>query len=170
MHSCYHEILDVMGEPIWWTEDGVPRYIPFAPEEAGNLYAYEVALIEIACQACDHRFHVCISSTRMDKALKDRVTVRDRIAGLDTPRRPGMLLPSRSVYCDDPPNINCCAPGPTMTATPVMVEQVWLRSHDEGWVRAPELERPIAPDPIDEPVTDHIRALLDSARRPTQES
>jgi hypothetical protein len=53
MKPSYADIRNrIEAAPLWFDEHGVPRYDPFTPR-MGSIYARDVALIEIQCQACD---------------------------------------------------------------------------------------------------------------------
>lgn len=128
MKTRYSDILSRITErPEWWDDNGVPRYGAFHPDLAPNVYASEVALYLIVCQACGTLFKV---SRTWDKFTTDPVTGR----AADPPSR---LIPD--LYYGDPPNSGCCATGPTMSSESLKVMEFWSR---EGgtWVRRPELE------------------------------
>jgi len=56
-----NDILRRLGPPLWYDEACVPRYDPFEPKLAADIYAGEVALVKIQCQACLKRFKVAFS-------------------------------------------------------------------------------------------------------------
>jgi hypothetical protein len=152
MHQHYGEIIERLGEPRWWGEQGVPRYCPFSPGEADSIYADQVALVRIECQSCGHPFDVCYSSSHSDSLLEERedlaayirATVLEESLFKTGPLR-GMR---RELHYGDPPNICCCAAGPTMTAIPVRVLEFWRRdrsSSREDWTRDPALEVDVEP-------------------------
>lgn len=123
MLPCYHEIIEKFGrEPDWWTEDGFPRYVQFRPEECG-IYAMQVALLQIECQSCGHRFNVVRewSPTGLD----------------DTP--PISKTPNAIGY-GDPPNLPCCASGPTMQSDTIRILEFWSRVDIWEWKRIPAIE------------------------------
>lgn len=129
MHCGYRDILNVMGEPQWWDEVAVPRYCDFAPDESHNIYAKQVALVEIACQDCGRRFKVTFSSTPVwDEALKGMP--KDWLV-----RR----VENKSLHYGDPPNAGCCPCGPTMNCEDLQVLEFWEQAGFE-WRRRPELE------------------------------
>lgn len=45
-------------EPVWYDQDGVPRYAKFRPEMCPDIYASEVVLMKIQCQPCGKPFLV----------------------------------------------------------------------------------------------------------------
>jgi hypothetical protein len=62
MHQSYPDIVALTkNPPTWWDENGVPRYAPHHPWLCADIYADEVALLRISCQACDHEFLVQMS-------------------------------------------------------------------------------------------------------------
>lgn len=58
MYQPYLDILRKLGPPLWWDEEGVPRYDKFAPDLCANIYADYAALIAIRCQGCRRTFPV----------------------------------------------------------------------------------------------------------------
>ena len=122
MNVEYQDILASLGEPLWWNEWAVPRYCAFSPQEC-DVYALEVVLMRIACQACGREFVVAMSLTMADKAW-------GRAWPDDEPPHYG-----------DPPNIGCCPAGPTMNSEHIAVLQHWKRGRDarsvirDGWSR-----------------------------------
>ena len=140
MNCAYRDITERLDDPEWWDERAVPRYCRFHPDEAANIYAVQVALVEIACQGCERPYLVAMSSTGYDEVLDDRATVEQGI-------REGTL------HYGDPPNTGCCSAGATMSSIPLRVVEFWERGRG-GWLdwrRRPELEvRPQAPWAEDE--------------------
>ena len=133
MLQPYHDIVGKLGRPEWWDEAGVPRYVPFQPGEAHDIYADEVALVEIACQNCGKRFLVAFSTSAMRRLW---------------PAENGEPLPTladaiktRGLHYGDPPcwfNANCIA-GSTMNCEDIRVVEFWKTVNLE-WERVPELE------------------------------
>jgi peptidoglycan/xylan/chitin deacetylase (PgdA/CDA1 family) len=127
MKRRYADILDrIPEEPQWFDEHAVPRFCAFAPDRIADIYAEETALVEIACQSCDHRFPVAFSLGRMEKLLHKARPLEERVR-------------ERSIGFGDPPNIECCPAGPTMTADAVRVIEFWSKKSFD-WKRRPELE------------------------------
>ena len=115
MRACYLDILErVKMKPKWWDENGVPRYCVFSPGDQANLYATEVALVQIQCAGCAREFTVAVSSQF-------------------APLNPNRL----SVGA--PPNVGCCEHGPAMCAAPIFIAQFWRRVHLK-WQRIPNNE------------------------------
>jgi hypothetical protein len=119
----YADITEKLGDPLWWDEAAVPRYCEFGPEVVANIYAREVALLHIECQACRRRFMVAMSSASHEAAL-------------------GQQIEADEIHYGDPPNYGCCAAGPTMNSVPRRVIEFWALAHVSfDWKRLPDLER-----------------------------
>lgn len=140
MNCGYRDILDRIDEkPRWWDEHAVPRYCPFSPDEAANIYASQVALVQIECQGCGELFLVAFSWCSTDGARGAR-PLSERIADL---------------HYGDPPNAGCCAAGPTMNSIPRRVVEFWDAGHAVSWRRRTQLEKAIRCDwADDEPLGD----------------
>ena len=117
-YSCIRSRIPT--EPLWFDEHAVPRYDPFKPEEVANIYAREVAFVLIECQSCKREFHVAISGTLGE--LTPEVTSGDLQYG-------------------DPPNVDCCASGLSMSSIARRVLEFWRKNPYYGdWFRVTELE------------------------------
>ena len=136
MHTSYEDIMSrIPEEPIWFDEHAVPRYIPFAPREAANIYARFVALLLIACQGCGREFRVAMSQSSMgryggfdrDGALIQHPAMDDAFA-------------SGNVGWGDPPNVSCCGAGPSMSSEARQVLEFWESARSLDWQRRPDLE------------------------------
>lgn len=126
MNADYSDIRDRIPEPpLWFDEHAVPRYMAFAPDLAANIYATEIVLLEVTCQACERAFKVCLSWDLTDQARG--------VQALSTQIR------AQEIDYGDPPNVGCCAAGPTMTSVPRRVLEFWKNARP-GWVREHELE------------------------------
>jgi hypothetical protein len=108
--------------PLWFDVEGFPRYDPFHPSIQSNIYADEAVLLKIECQGCGHPFDVCITSDRHFR----KETLEE-------------LVKTKQICYHDPPNIGCCAAGPTMNSIEIKVLEFWKRVKHE-WTRIPELE------------------------------
>jgi hypothetical protein len=127
MNNPYQDIRNKLGYPIWWDEHAVPRYCAFTPEEFADIYAREGCLLEIACQNCGRRFKVAMSSSVFDQ--------------LDLSLR----VKYNTIHYGDPPNVGCCAAGPTMNSVPLRVLRFYRREPKrDRWQRVPELEKDVA--------------------------
>lgn len=123
MHNHYQDLL-VLGEPRWWDENVVPRYCEPHPENSANIYADEFMLETIECQNCGRRFLVASSESKSQRFVR-----LNGECDFDAP----IFDPSDGAYCGDPPNIDCCASGPTMTSNQVCVESIWRKNKDYEW-------------------------------------
>lgn len=147
MNHHYDDIREKIPEPPqWWDENAVPRYCPFTPDAVADLYAHEVVLAEVTCQGCGHLFRVAFSLNSLTKIPVGH-TLADAIR-------------DKALHYGDPPNIGCCAAGPTMNSEPRRVVEYWHTHHKEyvkeggivadgryfDWVRDPMLEVEIVPD------------------------
>ena len=122
----YEDIRSRIAEPPkWWDEEGVPRYCEFSPHEAANIYARQVALVEIACQACGERFLVAMSAGPFRA---------DALAG---------EIERGVLHYGDPPNVGCCPAGATMNCDDLRVVEFWRNDATTGyeWQRFPDMER-----------------------------
>lgn len=129
MNHSFDDIRDAIARaPSWFDDGGVPRYCEFRPWQLADIYANEAALLLIACQGCGHEFKVSVSLNSFDRYI--RSPGRKLLAD---------LIKERAVGYGDPPNIGCCASGPTMTSDTKRVLEFWRREKIE-WQRDPSLE------------------------------
>lgn len=151
VHHCYEDILSrIAEEPVWFDEHAVPRYCAFTPEKVANIYADEVALVEVTCQGCRRAFRVALSASAP-------ATLSEWPAGPI-----GIKIREKTLHYGDPPNVWCCQAGPGMNSEPRRVIEYWRRrdpKYDriEGvrprnskayhtWTRHPSFEIEIRPD------------------------
>lgn len=128
MHHDYADIRNLIPMvPLWYDEHAVPRYRIFHPTHLANIYANEAVLAEIECQACGQRFKVAFARSSMDDYLSNPQPT------LTT------LICEQALGYGDPPNIGCCAAGPTMNSDMRRVLEYWTR-RDLDWERDPALE------------------------------
>lgn len=159
MNNSYEDIRSrIAEEPKWFDEEAVPRYCTFAPRETANIYADSSCLVEITCQGCGHAFQVCFSDSRTRRLLRalDALRAEGVEATTELMQERAELLTlehaieTRELHYGDPPNIYCCAAGPTMNSVPRRVLEFWGRNPDlrsaERWLRLPEYEVDIVPD------------------------
>lgn len=135
MHHDYADIRNRIPEPpSWFDEFAVPRYCDFTPRDMANIYANEAALCEIECQNCRRRFRVAFSRSRMDDVVGYRKAQR--------PRTLAQLITEQYLAYGDPPNVHCCASGPTMSSDMRRVLEFWTRRKETNheWQRDPTLE------------------------------
>lgn len=134
MKNSYKDIRSrIVDDPIWFDEHGVPRYCEWQPGEVANIYAREVALVEIACQYCGTRFLVAWSRSNHEIGYNEDGTAWVKDAKPFDPQ---------AFHYGDPPNAGCCDCGPTMTSEVIRVVECWRRENFQ-WVRQPEKEMPI---------------------------
>jgi hypothetical protein len=125
MYNYLHDIIDKLGEPLWWDGgDAIPRYCEFLPNELNDIYARECALILTQCQNCGHIFNIAISWDDMSngKSLSEKL-------------KNGFVIGFA-----DPPNIKCCGAGSSMTSDKIKVLEFWKQNKKFEWERIPELE------------------------------
>ena len=134
MLHTYKDITNRLGPPKWWDEAGVPRYCNFSPQLTNNIYATEVAYLEIACQRWAWRFTVVLSWGAMSEVH-------------DIPRLSQQIV-SGIVDYGDPPNTECCLSGPTMNSIPLIVVEFWRRNTDNRleFERISDYEIDVSPD------------------------
>ena len=132
LNHYYADIIDKLGTPLWWDENAVPRYCEFSPDVCANIYAIEVALVEIRCQDCAMRFKVAMSWCVMDQ-INDYPTLAQEIADC-------------TIHYGDPPNVRCCPAGPTMNSIPLRVLEYWKQEPFGDWHRFTEHEVEIPDD------------------------
>ena len=145
MNNAYDDIRSRIAEPpLWWDEHAVPRYCAFGPGEVANIYADEAVLAHIRCQACQADFHVAFSSSRSERLidLAMRTPPDESIERLKAEDAKGPYL-ARVIregipHYGDPPNVECCAAGPTMNSDMLRVVEYWRRGDE--WARDPSLE------------------------------
>lgn len=129
MNRYYEDILSRIAEPpTWFDERAVPRFGEFSPRACADIYAKEVALVLIECQNCGHEFKVCVSWAYLD----DPSPLSERAA-------------AGQVWYGDPPNIQCCPGGPTMTSVSRRILEFW-QSESWDWKRVPSLELELPDD------------------------
>lgn len=125
MNRYYDDILKLTTEPpTWFDEQTVPRYCKFTPDWLG--FTDEAALVEIACQCCQRKFRVAFSRDRFE-SHKYGATLAESIRAKD-------------LDYGDPPNVDCCASGPTMTTETQRVLEYWRREPFHEWSRDSTLE------------------------------
>ena len=128
MNTDYFDIRSRIPEPPkWYDEHAVPRYCECAPNKVANIYVDEAALVLIKCQACSTPFEVVFS--------------RGREGGWNVTSMLYEQIEKKGLEYLDPPNIGCCASGPTMTSDSVRVLQYWSRLNGAlEWKRDPRFE------------------------------
>lgn len=157
MKRAYDDILSLTDrKPSFFQKDGVPRWADFRPGESTGTSTCDCAIVEIACQLCDARFHVLMESTSID-----RMTIAEAIRG-------------NTLRYLDPPNVGCCRSGPSMTSTTIRVIEYWERQHAFQWRRDASLEMAFRQpgDPWDAEAMEKARAMIasDDIDEPTRDT
>ncbi len=138
MHHTYPDIIDLADaagrKPLWWDENGVPRFCAHHPAHSPDVYAREVALLEVACQGCGRRFLVQMAwsmSSAILSSLSTAYAARGKLSS---------QVLDRVIHYGDPPNVGCCAAGPTMNCEDLRVVEFWRQTDRCDWERVPDLE------------------------------
>lgn len=109
-------------EPLWYDENGVPRYMTFTPELSPDIYAQEVILLAIACQHCHKPFLVEMSWSH-HQIIFDRhsesFTTRVRKWNESDVKGWG------PIHYGDPPIHDCT--GDTMNCDDIKIIEFWKR-------------------------------------------
>lgn len=129
MKPNYSDILARAGEPLWYDEHGVPRYVEFHPNRCVLLGAEEAFLVDVLCQGCGTPFLVAL--TWRDKSvywLGKELPPSDRLTWTG----------GGGLHYGDPPNTGCCPAGPTMTSDFHRIAQAWIRTATDVWIRLDE--------------------------------
>lgn len=153
MHAGYEDILELGAKPLWWDENGVPRFKAHAPSLSANIYAIEVVLLKIACQLCGVEQLVQMTWSSMDTVnamirmewARSKST-KTKVGNL--PRNIGTLadaVRSGSIHYGDPPyhdgpDGEFCHAGCTMNCYDLAVVEFWKQGDRFEWNRVPELE------------------------------
>jgi hypothetical protein len=128
MFQDYSDITErIDAIPKWWDENGVPRYVEFAPHRVANIYAVEVVLLDIACSMCLRPFQVALSGQGGAHRDENGVSLADQIR-------------SGEIDYYDPPNYGGCRDGASTGCFNLAVVQYWRRDFLRGWERNPSLE------------------------------
>ena len=127
MKEAYTDIRSRIAEPPeWFDENGTPRYGAHTPDMCPDIYASEVALLLIACQACRVPMKVQMFDPPHASRMADEV------------RR-------KEIHYGDPPDHDNdagihCHVGCTMNCIDLRVLEYWKREGANPWQRVPELE------------------------------
>jgi len=120
MNNYFQDIVEKLGKPKWFDDLGYPRYCDFSPDEVSNIYSTEVILLLIACQNCGTLFKVALNTSGYNLRTGQFHSFKEWI--LD-----------KSVYYGDPPNMQCCGAGPSMSSDSIKVLEFWEKSNDRPW-------------------------------------
>lgn len=141
----YQDILDRAGMPLWWDDNGAPRYEPFHPRLCG-VYDRYVALLRVECQNCGHEYDVASAVDGHGLTYKPAGEINGEKVYL--PAFADVKLPTvehgiGSFHYGDPPP-QCCGSGATMNSVPRKVLQFWRRDGEGAerfeWRRDPAHE------------------------------
>jgi len=148
MHNSYSDIVDrIKEQPIWWDNNGVPRYEKFRPYLMPDIYADEAVLYLIECQGCGTEFQVAethsfkdimramrgVCSHLSEEEQKELIRKQSEASTLASQIKSGYL------HYGDPPNTGCCGAGSTMNCMDIKVLEYWKKANFE-WVRDSQLE------------------------------
>lgn len=135
MKSNYEDILSLTNKkPLWYDQNGCPRFVEFHPSLSPNIYASNVVLLEIACQACDHTFYV-----EMNCSTFDGDNFAERCWRFLKDKKYPMWSP---LHYGDPPIHGCV--GDTENCNDLQILQFWKKDYNRGlddkWVRDTQYE------------------------------
>jgi len=135
MRAAYNDIRDkIKGDPLWYDENGTPRYIKFHPDLSPNIYAEEIVLLEIACQYCHQKFLVEMNFCRFDLVFnKDKKSFQELVASFI---KDGSYIP---FHYGDPPRHKCAGGGETMNCDDLRIKEFWVRKQCK-WARIKKYE------------------------------
>jgi len=117
------------AEPVWYGDNGVPRYAPFEPRLLG-VYDKIAVLAEIECQSCAALLLVGRGSPLY--------TFRSAFGKWEVVQHSLEKL-ARGFVFGDPPRHGCPGAGETMSCVERRIVEAWERVGFE-WVRRPEHE------------------------------
>lgn len=152
MHNEYSDIIEAANRPpLWWDENGVPRFAEHHPRHCPDIYADEVALLRVACQECAREFLVQMSIGRYEVVVAEMRHFQALPEGVerDENARDFSLagqVRSGAIHYGDPPRHDTstdCIAGDTMNVNDLAIVEFWRLSKDPGrweWERVAELE------------------------------
>lgn len=132
MLRSYEDITKRLGAPLWWDDNGVPRYDAFDPDLLG-VYDRLALLLLIECQACEREFHVAIALDGLAVHCSNLLSENGALN-----RKAAAEVGVYAFHYGDPPPHDCI--GDTMNSTMKKVEEAWCKEAAVDWVRVPELE------------------------------
>ena len=148
MYADYEDITSRINEPpLWYSENGVPRYGDFHPSKLG-VYDKFAILVQIECQDCSQMFQVAWGMPRYtfpmifegDKQDKDEPEVEESKVYI---RLWNLQRMCEEFHYGDAPRHGCV--GDTMNSIPHRIVEAWERGGNLGleWKRIPEHEQEI---------------------------
>lgn len=145
MRATYDDILalarELKREPLWFDENGVPRFAEHHPHLCANIYATTVVLLEISCQACGTEIRVQMSEYEGELLLRRRL-----YKGTNPPPTLRDNVKDGTIHYGDPPvhngvNGEYCHVGCTMNCWDLRVIEFWTRGQTSvEWQREAEIE------------------------------
>lgn len=153
MKPNYIDILQVAAEsgrlPLWYNEQGVPRFAPFHPRLCASLMHQEAVLAEIRCQPCGTPFLVALTWSSQDYS-------REHFDLPPLPRLTAGRLAARNAFSyGDPPNVGCCPSGHVMSSEFHRIVEAWVITENYQWRQLSAEEVAAIPAPsevMDSPV------------------
>jgi len=126
----------IKEEPIWYDDNGVPRYDKFSPDLVSSIYAQEALLVKIKCQDCHSVFFVGVCYSDMEKIFNRHAAsyeehIKDYLNAKDKNKR---YFP---FHYGDPPAHGCV--GDTMNCEDIQIIEFW-KKEKFVWKRKPEYE------------------------------
>ncbi len=138
----YSDIIKRLGPPLWFDDNGVPRYEPFHPSMCG-IYDEYVALLDLRCQRCSSSILVAVERRKYQywPEIKETQLPHEKTGDLG------------GFHYGDPPRHNMdgsyhnkgdgwgshCS-GVTMTSFPARIIEFWFKNADHNWERDPAKE------------------------------
>jgi len=149
MFPTYRDLLELAKscgkEPLWWDDNGTPRFHEFHPYLIPCIYADEALLMIIECQSCGRKFPV---SQYWDKGgfimqyIRSGKDIEEIVQSIDESKLSYQITHDHIPYYGDAPwhtvDKKQCA-GTTMTTETLLVKEFWIKE-DFDWVRKPEYE------------------------------
>lgn len=136
MLRSYSDITSRLGDPLWWDENGAPRYEKFAPWMLG-VYDDIAILYRIKCQSCLKPLLVASCESVMDRLRLHWTFGKDG----EEMKKPNLEEFVVGIHYGDPPRHDCPGAGETMNCYDVEIIEAWERyTNSWEWTRHPELE------------------------------
>lgn len=124
MKNNYSDIINAAGEPLWFDENGVPRYTEFHPTRCVKKNAEEIFLVEVRCQICEKPFLVAVSWKNEPRYIGPHEI---------PPAKPLSHVGGVGINYGDPPNIGCCQSGACTSSEFHKIIQAWIVSLQPAW-------------------------------------
>lgn len=139
MLASYNDIRDkIKQDPLWYDENGTPRYSKFHPDLSPNIYAEEIVLLEIACQYCHQKFLVEMNFCRFDLVFsKNKKSFHELVSRFIKDKTTQALYVP--FHYGDPPRHKCDGGGETMNCDDLGIKEFWVRKKCK-WQRIKKYE------------------------------